>query len=401
MADWASWWLASVPGWGAVRLRQLIASMKNTENIIRNLKVSKDPVEFYEWLERGWTETQEAKSGERLKIKSKDIQQLWEHQKNYSKSREEYEYWMEQGIKFVTLTDAEYPLRLRQIYDPPFALYVRGYLPDENRKTAAVIGARACSGYGAVHGRKIARELALQGVQIISGLAYGVDSEGHLGALESEVMGATYAILGCGLDKCYPPEHEKLAEQILNHRGGLISEFPPGTEPIAAHFPMRNRIISGLSDCILVMEARRRSGSLITVDQALDQGREVFALPGRIGDKLSEGCIHLIRNGANVLTESGDVMQYLFGNKLKSGEECILPEEKLCESGFEVYERGEASIILEGKNSVYSCLDPVGKTVEEIMCLTGLPLEAVRTQLLDLLLEGQISETIKGYYSVT
>lgn len=295
-------------------------------------------------------------------------------------------------MDFVPLQDSRYPQRLREIFDPPFALYVRGQLPREDRRSAAIIGARACSGYGAKQGRKIARELAGQGVQIISGLAYGVDSEGHWGALESGVCGATYGVLGCGVDLCYPPEHQVLAERILENGGGLLSEFPPGMPPMAGHFPMRNRIISGLSDCILVMEARKRSGSLITVDQALEQGREVFALPGRVGDSLSEGCLQLIRHGANILMESDDVIQYLFPQKRKSQE---TESSNLEESN----QKAADHCMMEDRNQVYACLDSMGKTVEEIMAMTGLPLDQVRTQLLELLLEGQITETIKGYYS--
>ncbi|MBP3701670.1 MAG: DNA-processing protein DprA [Lachnospiraceae bacterium] len=359
--------------------------------------------------------------GHRLQIRLQDVRQLWYHRKEIDHSGEEYERWISAGLGFVTIFDPDYPQRLREIYDPPFALYVRGKLPDPHRKTAAIIGARACSGYGANYGRKIARELAAEGVQIISGLAYGIDSEGHWGALESKVPGATYAVLGCGVEQCYPREHEKLADQILQNGGGILSEFPPGTAPHAGHFPMRNRIISGLSDCILVMEARRRSGSLITVDQALEQGREVFALPGRVEDKLSEGCLHLIRNGANLLTESGDVLWYLFPEKRKNGKymdknvkiasECGGKDKGIkkiqirsgeldeCERKRGHAREKDFSADTE-KNSVYSCLDSVEKTVEEIMTLTGLPLAAVRMQLLELLLEDQITETVKGYYSI-
>lgn len=401
MADWMSWWLATIPGWGAVRLRQLVMCMGNAEKICAELSECKDVVEFQARVENQWSLTEEAMLGGRLIIQKKDIQQLWEHQKLQSKSKEEYEYWTKQGVRFITIEDKEYPQRLRQIYDPPYALYFRGNLPDESRKTAAVIGARACSGYGASQGRKIARELAAHNVQIISGLAYGIDSEGHCGALESGVNGATYAILGCGVDQCYPVEHEQLASRILAQGGGILSEFPPGTAPCAAHFPMRNRIISGLSDCILVMEARRRSGSLITVDQALEQGREVFALPGRISDKLSEGCIHLISHGANLLTGSDDVIRYLFKNNEYHG--CELHSEESTGEDYTASSEDDGRqnpVSMTEKRAIYSCLDSVGKTVEDLMHMTGLSLDDVRLQLLELLLEGQITETIKGYYSI-
>ena len=403
MSDWKAWWLAETPGWGAVKLRQLMESLGKESQVLELLSVCEDPETYLQWIRTAWEDSERGQTGEQLRIKPKDVRQLWVHRSRQDICKEEYCRWRDKGVRFITMTDPEYPQRLRHIYDPPYALYVRGNLPQEERKAAAVIGARACSGYGMQQGRRIARELAAQGVQIISGLAYGVDSEGHWGALESGVQGATYAVLGCGVDICYPAEHHKLAERILEQGGGLISEFPMGTQPSPGQFPMRNRIISGLSDCILVIEARKRSGSLITVDQALEQGREVFALPGRVGDSLSEGCLHLIRNGANILMESGDVISYLYGIESESGRVINENNDNKTKSGECARKRG--NIVLPGaltkeKNGVYSCLDCVGKTIEEIMALTDLPLEEVRNQLLDLILEGQILETVKGYYSI-
>ena len=403
MSDWKAWWLAETPGWGAVKLRQLMESLGKESQVLELLSVCESPETYLQWIRTAWEDSERGQTGEQLRIKPKDVRQLWAHRSRQDICKEEYYRWRDKGVCFITISDPEYPHRLKHIYDPPYALYVRGNLPQEERKAAAVIGARACSGYGIQQGRRIARELAAQGVQIISGLAYGVDSEGHWGALESGVQGATYAVLGCGVDICYPAEHQKLAEKILEQGGGLISEFPMGTQPSPGQFPMRNRIISGLSDCILVMEARKRSGSLITVDQALEQGREVFALPGRVGDSLSEGCLHLIRNGANILMESGDVISYLYGTENESGRMRNEKIENKTKSGG--YGREKAKIVLpdaltKEKNEVYSCLDCVGKTIEEIMAMTDLPLEEVRNQLLELILEGQILETVKGYYSI-
>ena len=406
MADGYAWWLAQTPGWGAVRLRQLVQCMGLEKHIWDQLMVCNSPELYWQWILTAWECSDSATRGEKLRIKSQDVRRLWEHRNHMTQSQEEYQRWKDSGIRFVTMSDPEYPQRLKEIYDPPYALYVRGNLPREDRKSAAVIGARACTGYGIQQGRRLARELAAEGVQIISGLAYGVDSEGHWGALESGVPGATYAVLGCGVDVCYPSEHEKLVEKILEQGGGILSEFPMGTQPMPGQFPMRNRIISGLSDCILVIEARKRSGSLITVDQALEQGREVFALPGRIGDKLSEGCLHLIRNGANVLMESGDVISYLYPNMIESGDGNGKSAKNYQEKGDDIAIEGRRSLAFDIKvssskrNAVYSVLDCVGKTMEEIMNLTDLPLEEVRAQLLDLLLEDQILETVKGYYSL-
>ncbi len=406
MAEEKAWWLAQTPGWGAVKLRQLMECMGSEKQIWDLLMMCDGPETYLQWICTAWEQSDSGISGETLRIKPQDVRRLWEHRSCQRKSQEEYHRWREKGIRFVTISDPEYPQRLRQIYDPPYALYVRGNLPREDRKSAAVIGARACSGYGIQQGRRLARELAARGIQIISGLAYGVDGEGHWGALESGVQGATFAVLGCGVDICYPAEHEKLADRILEQGGGLLSEFPMGTQPMPGQFPMRNRIISGLSDCILVIEARKRSGSLITVDQALEQGREVFALPGRVGDSLSEGCLHLIRNGANVLMESGDVLTYLYPNEGKNGDKGKKEAKKYKEIGEGIAEKEKMGNVDGGalpsskRHAVYSVLDCVGKTMEEIMSLTNLPLEDVRGQLLDLLLEDQILETVKGYYSV-
>lgn len=406
MADHNAWWLAQTPGWGAVKLRQLTECMGTEKQIRDLLMVCDSPETYLQWIRIAWGQSDSGMAGEDLRIKPLDVRRLWEHKGSQRKCQEEYCRWKELGIRFVSISDSEYPQRLRQIYDPPYALYVRGNLPQEDRKAAAVIGARACTGYGVQQGRRLARELASQGVQIISGLAYGVDSEGHWGALESGVQGATYAVLGCGVDICYPADHETLTEKILEQGGGLLSEFPMGTSPMPGQFPMRNRIISGLSDCILVIEARKRSGSLITVDQALEQGREVFALPGRVGDSLSEGCLHLIRNGANVLMESGDVISYLYPNNKEYGDKYLKNAKHHNENGECISEKkglgaaGGRESPSSNRHMVYSALDCTGKTIEDIMSMTNLPLEEVRAQLLELLLEDQILETVKGYYSL-
>jgi len=405
MADGNAWWLAQTPGWGAVKLRQLLECMGTEKQIIELLMICDSQETYLQWIRTVWAQSDSGIMGETLRIKPQDVRRLWEHRANQKRCQEEFHCWVESGIHFVTINDPEYPQRLRQIYDPPYALYVRGNLPQEDRKAAAVIGARACTGYGVQQGRRLARELASQGVQIISGLAYGVDSEGHWGALESGVQGATYAVLGCGVDICYPAEHERLAARILEQGGGLLSEFPMGTPPMPGQFPMRNRIISGLSDCILVIEARKRSGSLITVDQALEQGREVFALPGRVGDSLSEGCLHLIRNGANILMESGDVMSYLYPNEEICGGnyhniDKICDKKETTEETKTACSSPELETLASDRHAVYSALDCVGKTMEEIMHITNLSLEEVRYHLFDLLMEDQILETVKGYYSL-
>ena len=203
----------------------------------------------------------------------------------------------EKECRFVPFTSPEYPEKLRNITDPPFALYVRGELPQENLPSVAIVGARACSEYGKSVAGYFGKRLGTMGVQIISGMAKGIDGIAQQGALDGG--GTTYAVLGSGVDVIYPPENAGLYQSIRT-KGGIISEYPPGTEAQSALFPQRNRIISGLSDILLVVEARKRSGTYITVTQALEQGKEVYVVPGRITDALSEGCNFLLSQGAGV-----------------------------------------------------------------------------------------------------
>lgn len=215
------------------------------------------------------------------------------------------------GISYYSVFDWNYPTRLRKISDAPLALYVIGSLPEEEKMTAAVIGARKHSYYGEKQTRIFSEILAEKQIGIISGMAKGIDSIAQMTALNSG--GSTYAVLGCGVDICYPPECRQLYEKLPFH-GGIISEYPPGTQPKAGLFPLRNRIISALGDILLVMEARQRSGTLITVDMALEQGKEIWALPGRCDDVLSYGCNRLIAQGAGILTgekEFGEELELL------------------------------------------------------------------------------------------
>ncbi|MDR7514355.1 MAG: DNA-processing protein DprA [Armatimonadota bacterium] len=210
------------------------------------------------------------------------------------------------GAQVVTLADPEYPQALREIPDPPLALYVRGRLPDGVR--VAVVGSRNPSPDGEYVARRMAAELAAAGVCVVSGLARGIDAAAHRGALE--VRGPTVAVLGCGVDVGYPAGHEDLADQVAAC-GAVVSEYPPGTPPAKHHFPLRNRLISGLSHAVVVVEATLRSGALITADLALEQGREVFAVPGSVLNPRSAGPHRLLREGAGWAESAADVLQAL------------------------------------------------------------------------------------------
>lgn len=210
-----------------------------------------------------------------------------------------------QGIRTVCIEDAEYPIRLRELPDCPYLMYYRGNLPDPSKRRVAIIGARSCSDYGRRCAAYFGRELGARGVGIISGMAVGVDGLSQDACVRAG--GRSYAVLGSGVDVVYP-KGNRLLYEMLCREGGVISEYFPGTPAIARNFPRRNRIISALADLVLVIEAREKSGTLITVDFALEQGREVYAVPGRIEDSLSAGCNRLIRDGAGIATCVEDVL---------------------------------------------------------------------------------------------
>ena len=207
-----------------------------------------------------------------------------------------------------TLAKHELPPLLRAIHDPPKRLYLRGAHGPEvlSRPAVAIVGARACSPYGAQVARMLGRQLAAAGVVVVSGLARGVDGAAHRGALESD--GQTVAVLGCGIDRDYPAAHAQLAREIAE-RSLIVSEYEAGVEPAPFRFPARNRIIAGLCAATIVVEARDRSGALITADFALEEGREVFAVPGEITSPLSAGANALLRLGATPLTCAADVLE--------------------------------------------------------------------------------------------
>ncbi|MFL5973022.1 MAG: DNA-processing protein DprA [Gaiellaceae bacterium] len=210
----------------------------------------------------------------------------------------------------LACSDARFPPRLKAIFDPPRSLYLRGSGEPEllGRRAVGVVGARSCSPYGAQVARMLGRELAAAGLVVVSGLAQGIDGEAHRGALESG--GPTVGVLGCGIDRDYPAATASLSRRMED--GGLVvSEYEAGVEPAPWRFPARNRIIAGLCEAVVVVEARERSGALITADFALEEGREVFAVPGEITSALSVGSNALLRLGATPLTGSGDVLEAL------------------------------------------------------------------------------------------
>jgi DNA processing protein len=212
------------------------------------------------------------------------------------------------NIRILKYTDKEYPVPLRQIDDSPVILYTKGNFIEEDKYAIAIVGSRRMTDYGRKVAETIAFEIASRGLTVISGMARGIDTSSHKGALKAG--GRSIAVLGCGIDRPYPPENVKLLES-LSDSGCVISEFPIGTPPNKENFPRRNRLISGLSMGVLVVEATDNSGSLITAQYALEQGKEVFAVPGNIISKNSEGTNNLIKNGAKLVQKTDDILEEL------------------------------------------------------------------------------------------
>ncbi|HSC50750.1 MAG TPA: DNA-processing protein DprA [Gaiellaceae bacterium] len=281
------------------------------------------------------------------------------------------------GICFVGRSDQAYPRLLLELHDPPPGLFLRGVGSVDVLATTAVaiVGARACSSYGAQVARLLGRELAAAGLLVVSGLARGVDGEAHRGALEAG--GLTVAVLGCGVDRDYPAAHAQLASRICE-RGLVVSEYAPGVAPAPWRFPARNRIIAGVAAATVVVEARDRSGALITADFALEAGREVFAVPGEITSALSIGTNALLRLGATPLTAPADVLEAL-GLEPRANTEPPL---------------GETAA------RVLTALSTEASGVNELVGATGLDAAAVATALAELELAGAVAEADGLYRGV-
>lgn len=250
----------------------------------------------------------------------------------------EYERMTDRGILITVVGEEDYPSKLATVPDAPGALYYVGRLPQDNQITIAVIGARNCSEYGRAMAKQYGEVLAEAGIQVVSGMARGIDGIAQQAALKEG--GYSLGVLGCGVDICYPRENRILYEELIAE-GGICSEYPPGIEPRAVLFPPRNRIISGLCDGVLVIEAKERSGTLITVDMALEQGREVYAVPGRTTDPLSRGCNRLIRQGAEIVMSPQELVQELLPG-------CV---------GRTVYEQQELPVVDDVRGRLLKILD--------------------------------------------
>lgn len=214
-------------------------------------------------------------------------------------------YMSKNNIEIITIKDKDYPDKLKVIYDPPIVLYIKGNKTILNKNSMAIVGCRLCTEYGKSVAKKIAYNLSMNNINVISGLARGIDSSAHKASLSG--TGKTVAVVGCGLDRVYPEENRDLFNEIIKSGGAVISEYVIGTKPLAKNFPQRNRIISGLSNGVIVVEAGLKSGTLITADFALEQGKDVYAIPGNINCPNSYGTNDLIKQGAKIITDIKDI----------------------------------------------------------------------------------------------
>lgn len=287
-------------------------------------------------------------------------------------------------IRFVQKEEAAFPEKLRTIPDCPMGLFYRGKLPENGKPAVAIVGARKCSNYGTQMAAVISEALTLAGFQIVSGMAMGIDGISQRACLSRG--GYSCAVLGSGVDVCYPPMNRDLYDQLLTG-GGIVSEYPVGTAPLGTNFPRRNRIISGLADALVVVEARKKSGTLITADQALEQGRDVFAVPGRFSDELSYGCNHLIAQGAGIIVSPDELVSDL----------CVLLDMK---KPSRKRSPRLPKDLTPAEQTVYSALTFDPQSVDALLPATSLSLGELLSALMSLEMRGLAREPGKNLYTL-
>ncbi len=289
--------------------------------------------------------------------------------KRSAETRERIKSCRAAGVKTIAFTSSHFPAPLKELAHMPPVLFVRGEMTDEDRQAIALVGTRRPSYYGRQIAEKLGRELAAGGVTVVSGLARGIDTHAHKGALAAG--GRTIAVLGCGIDVYYPPENRQLQNSIAEH-GAVLSEFPPGTEPMAMNFPKRNRLVSGLSQGVIAVEAGEKSGVLSTVAWAVDQGRDVYAVPGNLTSPQSTGTNRLIKQGAKPVWSVDDVLQDL---------------------GIEARREAQARIeVSPDEKPVLEHLSGEPKHVDEICESLGIPVATLLSLLMQLELKGLVRQ---------
>lgn len=370
------YWLHNVPGIGKVTLQKILKHVT--------------PEELYKCDLGKTSEFLTEKQRENI-IQSK---KSWDMQK-------EWEMLKKRNISLLIYGEETYPQKLSKICDPPIILYSKGKKDILDKPSVAVIGARACSNYGSLAAKELGRELANVGMVVVSGMARGIDGICQWASLENK--GESIGVLGSGVEVCYPPENRRLYER-LQREGCLISENPPFTTPNAGLFPLRNRMISGLADVIVVVESREKSGTLITVDMALEQGKEVYAMPGRITDSVSRGCNKLIKQGAGLILSPREFIE----------EICPLLQMRYQKVG----EEKSMALSLKNQNvttmlgmqltqeekKILKILDVSLKTIEEIYQIAKIEFPKITiNKIMEIILELQLKNILKeesGYYSL-
>ncbi len=322
---------------------------------------------------------------------------------------------MGEEIRFITPFEKEYPDRLRNIPDAPSGLYVRGKLPVNKGVSVAVIGARDCSDYGKYVAEHLGAFLGRNRVTVVSGMARGIDGISQWAALEAG--GTSIGVLGCGVDICYPAGNRVLFNRLLE-QGTIFSEYPPGTPPRAMNFPVRNRIVSGLADAVVVIEARNKSGTLITVDMALEQGKEVFVVPGRVTDRLSDGCNKLIKQGAEILVSPEELLEELQklkerteergGLRGKAGDgkaqerklQGQVSQERKSDTESDTWLEEQSSEVPPELCDLYHALDFYPQSVEQIVARlpSDISLSQAAIQLIQLCIDKKAVQVSPGYF---
>ncbi len=318
-----------------------------------------------------------------------------------------YDELLHNNIQFTGCFEVDFPEKLKVIPDVPFMVYYKGKLPEEHIPSVAIIGARECSAYGEFIAKELGTGLGKQGIQVISGMAKGIDGISQTKAVEAG--GSSYAVLGCGVDVCYPKSNQRLYDELLVN-GGIISTYPPGTTPKAKLFPARNRIVSGLADVLVVIEARRRSGTSITVEMALEQGKDIFAVPGRVTDRLSDGCNKMIKEGAHVLLSPEDFLldlQELLPSKMAELKirACNRWMDAEDEKAEEKMGSGEKNTTDAFTKKVLAVLDFYPQSLEKIIIVLkerfGLEVrrEEITSKMMYLCILGLVKQDSQGWYS--
>lgn len=292
-------------------------------------------------------------------------------------------------IDVITLTDSRYPQLLKNICDPPVCLYVKGRLISDET-CIGVVGSRRASGYGISIAKRICMELQSYNICVISGMARGIDTAAHHGALSGG--GRTIAVFGCGLDIVYPPENRRLMERIIEN-GAVVSEYPPGVWPAPHHFPVRNRIVSGMSIGVLVVEAGEKSGSLITAQLALEQGRDVYALPGNVISINSKGTNKLIQDGAKLVASVNDILEEVFWYKnFKGGSVLDLDSYRSRKRFLDELDPVE--------KNVFEMLSVESLAIDELHKKIGCEMPILHRTLLSLEMKGIIKREAGGKYTI-